>query len=225
MRPGVPLLAPKFQQPVRVVRLLLSVGMDPIWTHVRISLCALRIQIALENSNVSLHGNLLEDICVCKYHTSLFFQIQKEGKSLDTNLSPIVNSFHQGNASIDGCNLANREPLHQPIPNQVSILLNLVTLHFTRCQPDCVEGPESKCYCLAICSRFPCQNGGTCQPSVTDSRGFVCHCPPTHFGLFCEEEVMVAYLSVGAFIGIVLAIVSFISKSFCTSGWNTIFML
>ncbi|KAM7536230.1 hypothetical protein Aperf_G00000082111 [Anoplocephala perfoliata] len=78
------------------------------------------------------------------------------------------------------------------------------------CQPDCVEGPENKCYCLAICSRFPCLNGGTCQPSAIDKRGFVCHCPSTHFGLYCEEEVMVANLTVGAFIGIVLSIVCFI---------------
>ncbi|VUZ39348.1 unnamed protein product, partial [Hymenolepis diminuta] len=78
------------------------------------------------------------------------------------------------------------------------------------CQSGCVEGPESRCHCLAICSRFPCQNGGTCQPSIIDSRGFVCHCPETHFGLYCEEEVMKANLTVGAFVGIVLSIVCFI---------------
>ncbi|KAL5106290.1 Neural-cadherin [Taenia crassiceps] len=78
------------------------------------------------------------------------------------------------------------------------------------CKPGCIEEPGNKCYCLEICSRFPCKNGGTCRPSARDSRGFVCICPPTHFGLHCEEEVMRAELTVGAFVGIVLAVLSFV---------------
>uniref|UniRef100_A0A5K3FQJ2 Cadherin_C domain-containing protein n=2 Tax=Mesocestoides corti TaxID=53468 RepID=A0A5K3FQJ2_MESCO len=74
------------------------------------------------------------------------------------------------------------------------------------CPSNCVQGEANRCFCLAVCSLFPCLNGGTCQPSSTDSRGFKCDCPTTHFGLFCEAEVMRAGLSVGAFTGIVIAI-------------------
>lgn len=40
----------------------------------------------------------------------------------------------------------------------------------------------------------------------------MCICPPTHFGLYCEEEVMRTGLNVGAFVGIVLAVLSFVGK-------------
>ncbi|VDK36063.1 unnamed protein product, partial [Taenia asiatica] len=101
-------------------------------------------------------------------------------------------------------------PTWKPPASYMCLAVNSVFL--IRCKSGCIEEPGNRCYCLAICSRFPCQNGGTCRPSARDSRGFVCICPPTHFGLYCEEEIMRAGLTVGAFVGIVLAVLAFVGK-------------
>ncbi len=68
------------------------------------------------------------------------------------------------------------------------------------------------CFPLAICSTFPCRNGGACRPSARASRGFLCDCPPEFSGLFCEFPVMRAGLGVGAIIGLVFGVLFVVGR-------------
>nr|CDS18766.1 neural cadherin [Echinococcus granulosus] len=133
-----------------------------------------------------------------------------------------VTSLKSSGSNRDACSDLTPCPSDAQCPGQLSCVPTWKppSGYMCLCNPGCIEEPGNKCYCLAICSRFPCQNGGTCRPSARDSRGFVCICPSTHFGLFCEEEVMLSGLTVGGFVGIVLAILSFVGLIIGVAIWR-----
>ncbi|XP_077980062.1 uncharacterized protein LOC144435340 [Glandiceps talaboti] len=57
--------------------------------------------------------------------------------------------------------------------------------------PENYAGSNCETYVPVVeaCDANPCLNGATCFQSPIDPNAFSCECPPTHQGIYCENEV------------------------------------
>ncbi|KAL3312732.1 hypothetical protein Ciccas_008671, partial [Cichlidogyrus casuarinus] len=66
---------------------------------------------------------------------------------------------------------------------------------------------DNRCFAAGVCAFAPCNNGGVCQLSSTDSRRYTCICTASFTGNNCEIAILAAGAGIAAIIALVVLLV------------------